>query len=63
MDALKIQKAIFAGFDWGARTADVMATLWPERCKAIVSVGGYLISTPAVSYTHLDVYKRQVRDG
>jgi pimeloyl-ACP methyl ester carboxylesterase len=47
MDALKIQKAIFAGFDWGARTADVMATLWPERCKAIVSVGGYLISTPA----------------
>jgi pimeloyl-ACP methyl ester carboxylesterase len=46
MDALKIQKAIFAGFDWGARTADVMATLWPERCKAIVSVGGYLISTP-----------------
>jgi pimeloyl-ACP methyl ester carboxylesterase len=47
MDALKIQKAIFAGFDWGARTADVMAVLWPERCKAIVSVGGYLISTPA----------------
>jgi pimeloyl-ACP methyl ester carboxylesterase len=46
MDALKIQKAIFAGFDWGARTADVMATLWPERCKAIVSVGGYLISSP-----------------
>jgi pimeloyl-ACP methyl ester carboxylesterase len=47
MDALKIQKATFAGFDWGARTADVMATLWPERCKAIVSVGGYLISSPA----------------
>jgi len=47
MDALKIQKAIFAGFDWGARTADVMAVLWPERCKAIVSVGGYLISSPA----------------
>ena len=46
MDALKIQKAIFAGFDWGARTADVMAVLWPERCKAIVSVGGYLISSP-----------------
>jgi pimeloyl-ACP methyl ester carboxylesterase len=47
MDALKIQKAIVAGFDWGARTADVMAVLWPERCKAIVSVSGYLISSPA----------------
>jgi pimeloyl-ACP methyl ester carboxylesterase len=47
MDALKIQKATVAGFDWGARTADVMATLWPERCKAIVSVSGYLISSPA----------------
>src|SRR5208282_4639885 len=46
MDALKIQKAIVGGFDWGARTADVMATLWPERCKAIVSVSGYLISSP-----------------
>jgi pimeloyl-ACP methyl ester carboxylesterase len=47
MDALKIQTATVAGFDWGARTADVMATLWPERCKAIVSVVGYLISSPA----------------
>ena len=47
MDALKIQTAIVAGFDWGARTADVMAVLWPERCKGLVSVGGYLISTPA----------------
>jgi pimeloyl-ACP methyl ester carboxylesterase len=44
---LRIQKAIIAGFDWGARTADVMAVLWPERCKAIVSVSGYLISSPA----------------
>ena len=43
MDALKIQKAIIAGFDWGARTACIMAALWPERCKAIVSVSGYLI--------------------
>ena len=43
MDALKIQKAIVAGFDWGARTADIMAALWPERCKALVSVSGYLI--------------------
>jgi pimeloyl-ACP methyl ester carboxylesterase len=46
MDALKIQTATVAGFDWGARTADVMAVLWPERCKAIVSVSGYLISSP-----------------
>ena len=46
MDALKIQQATVAGFDWGARTADVMAVLWPERCKAIVSVSGYLISSP-----------------
>ena len=43
MDALKIQKAILGGFDWGARTADIMAALWPERCKALVSVSGYLI--------------------
>lgn len=43
MDALKIGKAIVAGFDWGARTADIVAALWPERCKALVSVSGYLI--------------------
>ena len=43
MDALKIQKAIIAGFDWGARTACIMAALWPERCKALVAVSGYLI--------------------
>jgi hypothetical protein len=43
MEALKIQKAILGGFDWGARTADIMAALWPERCKALVSVSGYLI--------------------
>jgi pimeloyl-ACP methyl ester carboxylesterase len=53
MDALEIQKAIVAGFDWGARTADVMAVLWPERCKAIVSVSGYLISSPAGNQTPL----------
>jgi pimeloyl-ACP methyl ester carboxylesterase len=47
MDALKIQKAIIAGFDWGARTADIMAVLWPERCRAIVSVSGYLIGSQA----------------
>ncbi len=44
MDALKIQKAILAGFDWGARTANIIAALWPERCKAMVSVSGYAIS-------------------
>ena len=46
MNALKIQKAILAGFDWGARTADSVAVLWPERCKALVSVSGYLIGSP-----------------
>lgn len=43
MDALKIGKAIVAGFDWGARTANIMAALWPERVSAMVSVSGYLI--------------------
>ncbi len=43
MDALKIEKAIIAGFDWGARTSCILAVLWPERCKALVSVSGYLI--------------------
>jgi len=45
MDALKIDKAIVAGFDWGARTANIIAALWPERCKAMVSVSGYLIGS------------------
>src|SRR5215813_3118561 len=45
MDALKIPKAILAGFDWGGRTADVIAALWPERCKGLVSVSGYLIGS------------------
>jgi pimeloyl-ACP methyl ester carboxylesterase len=49
MDALKIQKAILGGFDWGGRTADIMAVLWPERCKALVSVSGYLIPSPAAN--------------
>jgi pimeloyl-ACP methyl ester carboxylesterase len=47
MDALKIEKATLAGFDWGARTADIIAALWPERCKALVSVSGYLIGSQA----------------
>ena len=41
----KIEKAIIAGFDWGARTANIVAALWPERCKALVSVSGYLIGS------------------
>jgi pimeloyl-ACP methyl ester carboxylesterase len=45
MDALGIEKAIIGGFDWGARTADIIAALWPERCKALVSVSGYLIGS------------------
>ncbi len=47
MDALKIQSAIIGGFDWGARTADIIAALWPERCKGLVSVSGYLIGSQA----------------
>jgi len=43
MDVLKIEKATIGGFDWGARTANIMAALWPERCKAMISVSGYLI--------------------
>jgi pimeloyl-ACP methyl ester carboxylesterase len=45
MDALKIEKAILAGCDWGARTACIIAALWPERCKGLVAVSGYLISS------------------
>ena len=48
MDALKIEKAIVAGFDWGARTADIMAALWPQRVRALVSVSGYLIGSQKV---------------
>jgi pimeloyl-ACP methyl ester carboxylesterase len=44
MDALAIRKAILAGYDWGARTANIIAALWPDRCKAMVSVNGYLIN-------------------
>jgi len=45
LDALEIERAILAGFDWGARTADIVAALWPERCTALVSVSGYLIGS------------------
>ena len=47
MDALKIDKAVLAGFDWGARTADIVAALWPQRCRGLVSVSGYLIGSQA----------------
>src|SRR5262245_20778792 len=48
MDALKIEKAILGGYDWGARTANIMAALWPERCKGMVSVSGYLIGSQEI---------------
>jgi pimeloyl-ACP methyl ester carboxylesterase len=51
MDSLKIDKAILAGFDWGARTVNIVSALWPERTKATVSVSGYLISSPEANMT------------
>ncbi len=45
MDALAIETAIVAGFDWGARTAVIIAALWPQRCRALVAVGGYIITS------------------
>ena len=53
MDALGIERAIIGGFDWGARTAGVMAALWPERCRAIVSVSGYLIGSQTANQAPL----------
>jgi pimeloyl-ACP methyl ester carboxylesterase len=53
MDALKIERAILAGYDWGARTANIIAALWPERCKALVSVSGYLIGSLEANKTPL----------
>ncbi len=47
MDALGIERAVVAGFDWGARTADIVGALWPERCKGVVSVSGYLVGSQA----------------
>ena len=45
LDALEIERAVLAGFDWGARTADIVAALWPERCTGLVPVSGYLIGS------------------
>src|SRR5262245_37351023 len=53
MDALKIDKAILAGFDWGARSVNIISALWPERCKATVSVSGYLIGSQEAGKTPL----------
>jgi len=53
MDSLKIERAVLAGFDWGARTGDIIAALWPDRCKALVSVSGYLIGSQAAEKTPL----------
>jgi pimeloyl-ACP methyl ester carboxylesterase len=47
LDALEIEKALVAGFDWGARSACIVAALWPERCGGLVSVSGYLIGSQA----------------
>jgi pimeloyl-ACP methyl ester carboxylesterase len=49
MDALKVKRAVIGGFDWGARTANIVAALWPQRCKAMVSVSGYLIGSQAAN--------------
>src|SRR6185503_21381379 len=46
MDELKLEKPLIGAFDWGARTANIIAALWPARCKAMVSVSGYLIGSP-----------------
>ncbi len=49
LDALKVDDVVVGGFDWGARTANILAALWPERCRGQVSVSGYLIGTPAAN--------------
>jgi pimeloyl-ACP methyl ester carboxylesterase len=53
MDALKVKKAILGGFDWGSRTVDIIAALWPNRCAGLVSVSGYLLTTPALQQAPL----------
>ncbi len=45
LDALGIGEAVLGGFDWGARTAAIVAALWPERCNGLISVSGYLIGS------------------
>ncbi|GAA1981748.1 alpha/beta hydrolase [Catenulispora subtropica] len=60
MDALKIRQAVLAGFDWGSRTADIVAALWPERVKALVSTSGYLITNVEAQKTPLPPKAEQV---
>ncbi|WP_194916240.1 alpha/beta fold hydrolase [Catenulispora rubra] len=60
MDALHIHKAVLAGFDWGSRTADIIAALWPERVKALVSTSGYLITNVAAQKNPLPPKAEQV---
>ena len=61
IDALGIDQAIVAGFDWGARTVNILAALWPERCRAMVSVSGYLIGSQAANVAPL--HPRPSRPG
>jgi pimeloyl-ACP methyl ester carboxylesterase len=53
MDALGIERAVLTGCDWGARTADIVAALWPERCRGLVAVSGYLIGSQAAGASPL----------
>ncbi len=62
MDALKIDKATLAGFDWGARTANILAVLWPERCKAMVSVSGYLIGSQESGRMPLSIFQDRLQE-
>ena len=63
MDALGIGRAVVAGFDWGARTACIVAALWPERCTALVSVSGYLIGSQEANRQPLPRPKRNSSGG
>jgi pimeloyl-ACP methyl ester carboxylesterase len=63
MDALGIERAILGGFDWGGRSADVVAALWPDRCKALVSVSGYLIGSQAANQAPLPPQAEHQRFG
>lgn len=54
LDALRIRRAVLAGYDWGSRTADIVAALWPERVRALVSVTGYLITNRAANETPIE---------
>jgi pimeloyl-ACP methyl ester carboxylesterase len=59
LDALDVQRAVVAGCDWGARTACVLAALWPERCLGLVSAGGYLVTSLAANRMPLPARREQ----